>query len=207
MSSRSALLHLVTNIACCLVAARLLAQEPPKRVVDKTVTAAFAVLRDPHFRTDAKQRLRELRAVTDRAFDWEAMARSSLGAPWRDLNALQRTEFVTVFKELLARRYMSDIDRFEGSEEMKVTDSEQQAELSTVKTVLITSSRQQIPIDYTMRKAGPEWRVEDVTIEGISLVNHYRKTFAQYLSNKSFDQLMTQLKRKLGGPDESRGIP
>lgn len=207
MSSRSALLHLVTNIACCLVAAHLLAQEAPKQLVDKTVTAAFAVLRDPRLRTDSKQRLRELRAVADRAFDWEAMARSSLGAPWRDLNAQQRTEFVSVFKELLAQRYMDDIDRFEGSEEMKVTGSDQQAELSTVKTVLITSSRQQIPIDYTMHKAGPEWRVDDVTIEGVSLVNHYRKTFAQYLSNKSFDQLMKQLKRKLGGPDESRSVP
>jgi len=178
------------------------AEDPPERVVDGAIRDAFSVLRDERLRTDRVGRMRELRKVVDRAFDWDTMAQSSLGPTWRQLKPAQRSEFVGVFKELLAQRYMDDIDRFEGSEEMLVTGTDKSAELATVKTMLRTSSRQELPIDYTLHKTRAGWRVEDVTIESVSLVNHYRKTFARYLTNKSFDELLQQLKRKLGDPDD-----
>lgn len=169
-----------------------------KQAVEKTVREALKVLRDPTFKSDRKLRVTKLREVADRLFDWEGMAKSSLGAPWRNLNDVQRRDFVEVFKELLAQRYMDDIDRFQGSEELTVGDGNQQADLSVVKTTLFTASREQIPIDYTLRLTNGQWRAQDISIEGISLVNHYRKTFARYLTNKSFDQLLSQLKQKLG---------
>jgi phospholipid transport system substrate-binding protein len=177
----------------------LLAQEQPKPVVEKTVQEALKILRDEKLKGDRKLRIAKLREVADRTFDWEGMAKSSLGAPWRTLNDAQRRDFVEVFKELLAQRYMDDLDRFQGSEELTVGNAEQQGELAVVKTTLFTVSRQQIPIDYTLRLEGGKWRAQDLSIEGISLVNHYRKTFARFLANKSFDQLLQQLKTKLGG--------
>ena len=177
-----------------------LAQEQPKPVVEKTVQDALKILRDEKLKGDRKLRIAKLREVADRTFDWEGMAKSSLGAPWRTLNDAQRRDFVEVFKELLAQRYMDDIDRFQGSEELTVGNADQQGELAVVKTTLFTVSREQIPIDYTMRLDNGKWRAQDISIEGISLVNHYRKTFARFLTNKTFDQLLQQLKTKLGGP-------
>ena len=180
--------------------ARASAQAPsePRQLVERTIKAAFSVLRDDKLKSQSKERMRALRAAVDPAFDWDAMAKSSLGAPWRDLKDKQRTEFVSVFKELLAQRYMDDIDRFQGSEELNVTGAEQQGDWSLVKTVLVTSGRDRIPIDYQLHPSGTGWRVDDVSIEGVSLVNHYRSTFRQFLTNKSFDELMAQLRRKLG---------
>ena len=200
--SRSRRFQVLVLAGACAAALPLpsQAQESPRQVIEKTVDAAFAVLRDPSLRSDPKKRLGKLREVVDRAFDWEAMAQSSLGAPWRGLDAGQRNEFVTVFKELLAQRYMDDIDRFQGSEEVKIKGVQESGHLTTVQTLLITASRDQIPIDYTLQKANGKWRVEDVSIERVSLVNHYRKTFARYLNNKSFGELLQQLKRKLGSP-------
>lgn len=176
----------------------VLAQEQPKPVVEKTVQDALKILRDEKLKTDRKQRIAKLREVADRTFDWEAMAKSSLGAPWRTLNDAQRRDFVEVFKELLAQRYMDDIDRFQGSEELTVGNADQQGDLAVVKTTLLTVSREQVPIDYTLRLENGKWRAQDISIEGISLVNHYRKTFARFLANRTFDQLLQQLKTKLG---------
>jgi phospholipid transport system substrate-binding protein len=181
------------------VSAPVAAQEPAKQVVEKTVQEALKILRDAKLKGDRKLRFQKLREVADRTFDWDAMAKSSLGAPWRGLNDTQKRDFVEVFKELLAQRYMDDLDRFQGSEELTVGEADQQGELAVVKTTLFTVSRQQIPIDYTLRITAGQWRAQDISIEGISLVNHYRKTFARFLTNKSFDQLLTQLKQKLGG--------
>jgi phospholipid transport system substrate-binding protein len=195
----SSLLALIW-IAPGALPARAQTPEPAKQVIERTVDKAFAILRDPSLKNDPRQRMSKLRATVDPAFDWEAMARSSLGVPWRQLDEQQRSEFVSTFKELLAQRYMDDIDRFQGSEQVKIKSSDERDGSATVRTVLVTTSRDQIPIDYTLHQAGGRWEVVDVTIEGISLVNHYRKTFARYLVNKSFTELMQQLKRKLGLP-------
>lgn len=182
-----------------------LAQEQPKPVVEKTVQEALKILRDDKLKGDRKLRIQKLREVADRTFDWEGMAKSSLGAPWRNLNETQRRDFVEVFKELLAQRYMDDIDRFQGSEELTVGNADVQGDLAVVKTTLFTVSREQIPIDYTLRLDNGKWRAQDISIEGISLVNHYRKTFGRFLMNKTFEQLLHQLQTKLGSPADAKG--
>jgi ABC-type transporter MlaC component len=63
---------------------------------------------------------------------------------------------------------------------------------------LITDSRERVPMDYTLYLTGEAWMVSDLSIEGISLVHHYRDSFDRFLVNKSFAELMKQLERKLG---------
>jgi phospholipid transport system substrate-binding protein len=168
------------------------------QLIRETINVVFALLRDPVLKQDTKQRMRKLREAVDRAFDWEAMAQSSLGPSWRKLDDKQRKEFVSVFKELLAQEYMDDIDRFQGTEQVQVKGRDKSGELEIVKTTLITASREQVPMDYTLQQAGPRWMVIDLSVEGVSLVNHYRQTFSRFLANKPFADLMQQLKRKLG---------
>ena len=174
------------------------ADSPALKVVREAVDAALAVLKDPSLKKDPEQRKRRLREAVDPAFDWEAMARSSLGQHWRGLDSKQRSEFISVFKELLAREYLTDIDRFQGSEQIEIKGSEKRGDLEVVKTMLITASRDKVPIDYTLHEATPTWRVEDVAVEGVSLVAHYRATLSRFLVNNDFPALMRQLKRKLG---------
>jgi ABC-type transporter MlaC component len=94
-------------------------------IIKKTIDAAFAVLKDKSLagREKRPQRIAALRAVADRTFNWADMARSSLGTQWRSLNPQQRGRFVEVFKEVLAARYMDDIDRFQGTETVTVDGS------------------------------------------------------------------------------------
>jgi phospholipid transport system substrate-binding protein len=173
------------------------AAKAPEQLIRETVDAVFVILRDAALAKDPKRRMQALREVVDKAFDWPAMARSSLGAHWRKLDDAQRAEFVEVFKELLAQQYMDDIDRFQGTEQVSVTGSEKSGDLVVVKTVLLTGSREQVPMSYTLHQLAGAWRVEDLSIEGVSLVNHYRKTFARFLVNRTFAELLEQLKRKL----------
>lgn len=172
--------------------------ESAKQVIHAAIERALGVLRDETLKKDPEQRMVRLHAAVDHVFDWEAMARSSIGHHWRKLNATQRSDFVSVFKELLAQQYMDDIDRFQGSEELHVVGGEPRGDQAFVKTVLITASREEVPIDYLMHKARDSWTAEDISIEGVSMVNHYRKTFSRFLVNSDFGTLLQRLKRKLG---------
>jgi phospholipid transport system substrate-binding protein len=67
-----------------------------------------------------------------------------------------------------------------------------------VKSVLVTQSHEHVPIDYLLDREAAGWRVHDVTIEGVSLVNNYRTQFRRYLVNHSFAELLTRLESHLG---------
>jgi phospholipid transport system substrate-binding protein len=164
-----------------------------------TVDEAFKILKDPALSGKAhrQQRIAALRAVADRTFDWSAIARASVGPQWRSLGADQRGRFVEVFKDVLAEQYMDDIDHFQGTERVTVDGSTREGEEQVVKTTLITASREHVPLDYRMHADGGQWRVIDFSVEGVSLVNHFRKTFSTALGNMTFDQLIDHLKHQL----------
>ena len=174
----------------------------PEGVIRKTVDDAFAVLKDRSLAGQERrgQRIAALRRIADRVFDWPEMARSSLGSGWRGLDAHQKSRFVDVFKDILSAQYMDDIDRFQGTETVTVDGSTPEGAETAVHTTLTTSSRERVPIDYRMRSEHGEWKVVDLSVEGVSLVNHFRKTFSNGLANMTVDQLIERLKRQLPKP-------
>jgi phospholipid transport system substrate-binding protein len=171
----------------------------PEAMIRKTVDDAFAILKDPKVAGKAKraERLAALRVVADRTFDWSEMARASLGAPWRTLEPAKRNRFVEVFKDVLAARYMDDINRFEGTEKVTVDGSKRDGDETIVSTTLITASHEHVPIDYRVRSENGTFKIIDISIEEVSLVNHYRKTFSAALVNMTIDQLIDKLARQL----------
>ncbi len=81
---------------------------------------------------------------------------------------------------------------------------------AVVRTVIVTTKGQEIPVNYRLLQDGNRWRIYDVVIEGISLVNNYRSQFASILQKSSFPELMSEAQgapsdaRKKG---EGRGMP
>ena len=180
------------------------AEVTAESAIRRTIDDAFAVLKDKSLAGKERraQRIAALRRIADRVFDWSEMARGSLGVAWRSLDAQQRARFVDVFKNILAAQYMDDIDRFQGTETMTIDGIDRQGEETVVRTTLVTASRERVPIDYRLRAPQGRWAVVDLSIEGVSLVNHFRKTFSGALANMSIDQLIERLKRQLP-PDRS----
>jgi phospholipid transport system substrate-binding protein len=174
-------------------------EDTPESSVRKTVDEAFAVLRDKSLagKERRQDRIAALRRIADRTFDWSEMARGSLGAGWRGADAQKRARFVAVFKDVLAAQYMDDIDKFQGTETVTVDGSAKEGDATVVNTTLVTASRERVPIDYRMRQESGRWMIVDISIENVSLVNHFRKTFSNALANMSLDQLTDHLKKQL----------
>jgi len=170
--------------------------DAPAAIIRASVDEALRVLRDPALKKPEKrnERLDKLRVIADRVFNWQEMAQSSLGAAYRTINDAQRAEFLTLFKDLIAQDYRDDLDRFMGDENVLVKGTEERGELRLVKTVLVTHSRDQVPLDYLMHREGETWRAVDFSVEGVSLVNHYRKSFTRFLVNHSFEELLAKLR-------------
>ncbi|MEO1334260.1 MAG: ABC transporter substrate-binding protein, partial [Myxococcota bacterium] len=158
--------------------------------------AALKVLKDPSLqgKKNRKSRWSQLRKVSDDAFDWSSMSQRSLGVHWRKLNASQRERFVTTFRELLASHYLGQIDRFTGKERLEFKGTGETPEGTEVKMVLMTASREKVPLHFFVDERP---KVYDVSIEGVSIANHYRGVFNRQLTNGDFDSLMKKLERKI----------
>ena len=88
-------------------------------MIKKTIDAAFAVLKDKSLagRGEApsahRRSPRRRRPWPSTGARWRAAAWARSGAAWTASSACR---FVEVFEEILAARYMDDIDRFQGTE-------------------------------------------------------------------------------------------
>jgi phospholipid transport system substrate-binding protein len=118
------------------------------------------------------------------------MAKRSLGVAWRQATPAQRKRFMDAFREILANRYLSDIDASTGDETYTIDATQIVQEGYRIDTTLTTHSKDHIRVSYF------HWTVHDVSIEGVDLVTHYRSVFSRLLVNSSLEQLIEMLERK-----------
>ncbi|HEX8108017.1 MAG TPA: ABC transporter substrate-binding protein [Kofleriaceae bacterium] len=173
---------------------------PPaaEQVIRRGVDDVLDVLRDPATQPAAAraQRIARLRQVADRLFDWPEMSQRSLGPTWRTIDAPQRKRFAEVFPDLLASAYLDDLDKFRGDERVTIERSTESGDHAEVYTIVVTHGGERVPMVYWLHRVESAWRVYDFSIEGVSLVNHYRESFTRFLVNHRFEELMERLERK-----------
>lgn len=169
-----------------------------ERVIRRGIDDVLAVLRDPELRPVAARdrRIARMRAVVDTVFDWSEMARRSIGPSWRTFDGAQRQRFVDVFPDVLASAYLDDLDKFRGDERVSIERSFGNRDLAEVHTFVTTHGGERVPMAYWLHRVDSGWRVYDFSIEGVSLVNHYRESFSRFLVNHRIEELLERLERK-----------
>lgn len=146
----------------------------------------------------SKQRaqvINQLREIVYTRFDFEEMAKRSLGSHWRRLNPQQQKEFVSAFTELLETTYADKIDLYEG-QQVEYIGENIDKNYAEVNTRVIGKNRQTYTVDYKLHELGGKWRIYDVVAENISLVNNYRSQFNRVVVNSSIEELIKRIRQK-----------
>ncbi|HLA27133.1 MAG TPA: ABC transporter substrate-binding protein [Syntrophales bacterium] len=166
--------------------------------VQANVNRVLDVLRDPKLKAPSAKEIKKerLRNIYDDMFNKVELSRRTLAKNWNNLNTAQRQEFVKLFKQVLEKAYIDKILTY--TDEKIVFDretmlSENQAE---IQSRIITSSKT-IPISYRMILMESSWKVYDVVIENISLVQNYRSQFNEILVKNTPEQLLEILRKKV----------
>lgn len=182
-----------------------LAEGPATEVVKATVDKAIALLEDPALRKPERkeERRRKLIEIIGARFDFEEMAKRTLGREWKNLNESQRREFVDLFTSLLVKSYSGRIEGYSG-EQIEYLNERTKGDYSEVRTRVI-SGKAEIPLYYRMINRGGDWRVYDVVADGVSLVRNYRGQFSNILDSESFDGLLSKLREKVQADEPAPG--
>ncbi len=168
----------------------------PLETVQTNVNKVLDVLRDKNLNDEMKKE--KLRALYGQMFDEAELSRRTLGVNWRNLNPGQQQEFIHLYRQVLEKAYIDKILAYTNEKivfSREIMLSNDQAE---VPTKIITSSRE-IPIFYrTILKDGT-WKVYDVVVENVSLVQNYRSQFNSILAKNTPDQMLEILRKKVEG--------
>lgn len=161
-----------------------------------TIDEVLRILADKELKKPAKtnERRQLLEKVVGERFDYHEMSRRSLGAPWGNLSEPEKQEFVSLFQTLLVNTYADKIESYSG-EGVQYINERTEKEYAEVRTRVMTG-KTEIPLDYRLLNKGSAWRVYDVVVDGVSLVNNYRGQFSKILRTGSYADLIDQLRKK-----------
>jgi phospholipid transport system substrate-binding protein len=175
----------------------VLAGEPTEQI-KQTTDKILSVVKDPGLKSPSKaqERRRLIRKAADERFDWEEMARRSLGRYWTQRTTDEKEEFVSLYSKLVERTYMSQVENYSG-ESVRYGKETIDGDYAVVAVDILTRKNKDISVDYRLQKEGDQWLIYDVSIEGVSLVNNYRTQFNSIIQQSSYENLVKKMRAKV----------
>ncbi|MBI3356513.1 MAG: ABC transporter substrate-binding protein [Nitrospirae bacterium] len=168
----------------------------PTDSMKATIDEVLRIIREKELKQPGKtdERRQQLEKVVGARFDYQEMSRRALGAHWNTLSDQEKQEFVGLFRTLLTNSYADKIETYSG-EGVHYLNERTEKDYAEVRTKVL-SGKTEIPLDYRLINKAEDWRVYDVVVDGVSLVNNYRGQFTKILRASSYSDLVDQLRRK-----------
>ncbi|MEA3352189.1 MAG: ABC transporter substrate-binding protein [Campylobacterota bacterium] len=133
-------------------------------------------------------------------FDFNLMARLSLGAAYKKIDKQKRMKFTDLYIERMKKSYSSKLDTYKNNE-ITVTSIKQVKSNRIELVTSIIDGVEQYDVSYKFykpRKAIEDkysWLIYDVNIEGISIIKTDKAQFKEYLNTHSIDELISSLEK------------
>lgn len=125
--------------------------------------------------------------------NFQRMTASAVGRAWRSATPEQQKKLQDEFKALLMRTYSGALS--EVKDQTIVMRPLRMAEGDTEVTVRteIKGRGDPIALDYRLEKAGSSWKIYDLNVASVWLVETYRTQFAQEINANGIDGLIAKL--------------
>jgi len=187
------------------------AEAPAPDVLARTVTDEVLAIVRADRDIQAGDQIKVLELVEAKVvphFSFVRMAQLAMGRNWRDATAAQQKRLVEEFRALLVRTYTSAFTQYRNQSveyrrpRMSAGDTD-----VVVQSLIKQPSGPPLAVDYSMEKTANGWKVYNVKIEGVSLVENYRSTFNTEIQKNGIDGLIKALaerNRALGAQAQNR---
>lgn len=127
--------------------------------------------------------------------NFEKTTRLAAGRYWRQATPQQQHDLVEAFKGTLIRTYSGAFTRVDQKSafSMQPFRGDAKADDVVVRSTLSQGNGPSVGIDYRLEKTPQGWKIYDLNVEGIWLIQNYRNQFAQQITQNGIDGLITAL--------------
>ena len=198
MLSRRTVLATLALASALVPGAGVLAQETPDALVMRISTDVIdSVKADKAIQSgDVARILTLVDAKVMPSVNFKRMTASAVGRHWRQATPEQQQRLQDEFKLLLVRSYAGALTKVKDQTvQLKPTRAKPEDDEVFVRTE-IRGSGDPIQLDYRLEKSTGQWRIYDVNVLGVWLVENYRNSFAQEISAGGIDGLIAKLAEK-----------
>ena len=170
----------------------------PLNTTQVNVNKVLDVLRDPKLKSESAKETKKqkLRSIYKGMFNEIEFSKRTLARNWDKLNAAQQKEFIELFEQVLEKTYIDKILSYTNEKIDFYKENIKSENLAEVQTKVITSSKE-IPIFYRLILKDGGWKVYDVVVENVSLVQNYRTQFNDILAKNTPEKLLEILRKKV----------
>jgi phospholipid transport system substrate-binding protein len=174
------------------VSAQTVDQSTPDGLIKAVVSDVMASVKsDPEIQKGNIPRIVEL--VDKKIVPYTDMRRTTemaMGPNWKKATPEQQAQLVSEFKNLLIRTYSGALSQLRDQTiQFKPLRAAPDDKEVVVKTVVIGRG-DPIPLDYRLEKTANGWKVYDMNIMGVWLVEAYRNQFANQISQNGVEGLV-----------------
>ena len=137
--------------------------------------------------------------------NFERMTALSVGRAWRTATPEQQKKLMAEFRALLLRTYSGALTEVKD-ETLRMKPLRAAAEDTDVivRSEIVRKRGEPVQLDYRMEKAATAWKIYDVNVAGLWLVESYRNQFSQEVNAKGLDGLIATLVEKNKKLDQAK---
>ena len=173
----------------------------PNEFVQQAVDHVLVTIRDdPQLKTGDMVRLG---AIVDKFIvsyvNFQKTTRLAAGKHWRDATPEQRKALADAFRGTLLRTYSGALSRVENGTTSRVLPfrGDPNAADAVVHTQLFrVANAEPTQLDYRLEKTPDGWRIYDINVENVWLIENYRNQFSQQISQNGIDGLIQALNNR-----------
>lgn len=187
-------------VACMSLSQTILAQPSPVPMLERAANEIISTLKENKASLKSNPNIIYKAVETNLLpnVDVAGMARSVLGRQaWNKASPTERSEFSKAFTRLVIRTYSSPLAQYsdETIQFLPLRGSSDDRFIR-VNSVIVRSQGQNIPLSYSLVSKGGQWKIYDISVEGVSLLQSFRSQFAQILQHSSISEVIRQMKQK-----------
>jgi len=135
--------------------------------------------------------------------DFQRMTALAVGRNWRTATPEQQKRLMEEFRVLLLRTYSGALSAVKDQTiRMKPMRAAPEDAEVIVRSEIVQPGREAAQLDYRLRKVDDAWKIYDVNVLGVWLIETYRNQFAQEVSTKGIDGLIKSLSEKNQAPGQ-----
>ena len=126
------------------------------------------------------QRQENLRLILKSYFDVDGIGKWVLGRHWRKANADERTEYLSLFEDLIVKTYATRFKAY-SNEKLTLAGTKSRGQTAIVKSIIERSGQQPIRVDWRVTFPDGEYKIFDIVVEGVSMIQAQRSEFSSVI--------------------------
>jgi len=135
--------------------------------------------------------------VSEETIAVQDLAKRILGPQWSKINTTEQKDFTHLLVQLLQKIAYPKSAEFFGELTIDYTDEKMNGTDATVKTKVSHPQEGQVSIDYQLHQANGKWLIDDVFLDGVSLISNVQSQVQQVITKESYQGLIKRMREKL----------